>query len=168
MSLPCCNEPPSCTWRPGDSEALRVALSLPVSAAALAALHREMAGLQLHYPTGVCTAQRHLDAIAVLDGQLQALTPAELNRPIRSRRKGVAGGAVPNPLPLRKLDVVEYATELLLEESDTEWDPAAPSAAVVFSNRRSGHVAQLLLLLPRLENWRQGGADPFRGTLVRS
>ena len=75
---------------------------------------------------------------------------------------------MPNPLPLRRLDVVEYATELLLEESDTEWDPAAPSAAVVLNNRRSGHVAQLLLLLPRLENWRQGGADPFRGTLVRS
>lgn len=168
MSLPCCNEPPSCTWRPGDSEALRAALSLPVSAAALAALHREMAGLQLHYPTGVCTAQRHLDAIAALDGQLQALTPAELNRPIRSRRKGVAGGAVPNPLPLSKLDVVEYATELLLEESDTEWDPAAPSVAAVLSSRRSGHVAQLVMLLPRLENWRQGGADPFRGTLVRS
>jgi len=168
MSLPCCNEPPSCTWRPADSEALRVALSLPVSAAALAALHREMAGLQLNYPTGVCTAQRHLDAIAALDGQLQALTPAELNRPIRSRLKGVAGGVVPNPLPLRRLDVVEFATELLLEESDTEWDPAAPSVAAVLSSRRSGHVAQLVLLLPRLENWRQRGADPFRGTLVRS
>lgn len=159
---------PSCTWRPGDAEALRIALALPVSPAALAALRREMAGLQQHYPTGVCTAQRHLDAIAVLDGQLQALSPAELNRPIRSRRKGVAGGVVPNPLPLRKLDVVEYATELLLEESDTEWDPAAPSAAGVLGSRRSGHVAQLALLLPRLESWRQGRSDPFRGTLVRS
>ncbi len=159
---------PSCTWRPGDAEALRIALALPVSPAVLAALQREMAALQQHYPTGVCTAQRHLDAIAVLDGQLQALSPAELNRPIRSRRKGVAGGAVPNPLPLRKLDVVEYATELLLEESDTEWDPAAPSAAVVLGSRRSGHVAQLALLLPRLEGWRQGKSDPFRGTLVRS
>lgn len=185
MSFPTGNEPPSngprppaappplppraaCPWRPDDTEALRIALSLPVTAAALAALLREMAALQQHYPSGVLTAQRHLDAIAALDGQLQGLSPAELNRPIRSRRKGVAGGAVPNPLPMRRLDVVEYATELLLEESDVEWDPAAPSVAAVLSSRRSGHVAQLALLLPRLESWRQGMSDPFRGTLVRS
>ncbi len=41
-----------------------MALSIPVTADALAALNREMAQLQTHYPTGVCTAQAHLDAIA--------------------------------------------------------------------------------------------------------
>lgn len=56
--------PPTCTWRRGDTEALRMALSIPVTADALAALNREMAQLQTHYPTGVCTAQAHLDAIA--------------------------------------------------------------------------------------------------------
>ena len=79
-----------------------------------------MALLQTHYPTGVCTAQAHLDAIAVLDQQLAALTPAQVNSPVRSRRKGVAGGVVPNPLPLSKLAVVEYATDLLLEENERE------------------------------------------------
>jgi hypothetical protein len=78
-----------------------MALSIPVTADALAALNREMAQLQTHYPTGVCTAQDHLDGIAALDQQLGALTPAEANSPVRSRRKGVAGGVVPNPLPLR-------------------------------------------------------------------
>ena len=68
------SSPPTCSWRPGDSEALRIALSIPVTAAALAALNREMAQLQTHYPTGVCTAQGHLDAIAALDGQLAART----------------------------------------------------------------------------------------------
>ena len=43
--------PPTCTWRPGDAEALRIALSIPVTSAALAAVNREMALLQTHYPT---------------------------------------------------------------------------------------------------------------------
>ena len=158
---------PSCTWRPVDAEALRIALSIPVSAASLSALNREMALLQTHYPTGVCTAQRNLDAIAGLDQQLAVLTPADLNAPIRSSRKGVAGGVVPNPLPLSKLAVVEYATELLLEETESEWNPAGPSPAVLLNRQRSQHIGQLALLLPRLQNWRQCQTDPFQGSLVR-
>ena len=158
---------PTCTWRPGDAESLRIALSIPVTSAALAALNREMAQLQTHYPAGVCTAQGHLDAIAALNQQLVALTPAAVNSPVRSRRKGVAGGVVPNPLPLSKLAVVEYATELLLEETDTEWDPSGPSAEVVLNRQRSQHIGKLALLLPRLQNWRQCNPDPFRGSLVR-
>jgi hypothetical protein len=72
MSLP---SPPICTWRPGDGEALRIALFISVTPAALAALNREMAQLQTHYLTRVCTAKGHLDAIADLDQQLAALTP---------------------------------------------------------------------------------------------
>ena len=161
------SSPPICSWRPGDSEALRIALSIPVSAASLSALNREMALLQTHYPTGVCTAQGHLDAIVGLNQQLAALTPADVNSPVRSKRKGVAGGVVPNPLPLSKLAVVEYATELLLEETDTEWNPAGPSPAVVLEKQRSQHIGQLALLLPRLQNWRQYTPEPFRGSLVR-
>ena len=167
MSLSSSASSPTCSWRPDDAEALRIALSIPVTPAALAALNREMALLETHYPTGVCTAQGHLDAIADLDQQLAALTPAELNAPVRSRRKGVAGGVVPNPLPLSKLAVVEYATDLLLEETDTEWDPSGPSAALVLGQQRSHHIGQLALLLPRLQNWRQCTPDPFQGSLVR-
>ena len=159
--------PPTSAWRPGDAEALRIALSIPVTPAALAALNREMALLQAHYPTGVCTAQGHLDAIAALDQQLAALTSAEVNTPVRTKRKGVAGGVVPNPLPLSKLAVVEYATELLLEETESEWNPSGPSPAVVLGKHRSQHIGQLALLLPRLQNWRQCNPDPFRGSLVR-
>jgi hypothetical protein len=144
-----------------------MALSIPVTADALAALTREMAQLQTHYPTGVCTAQGHLDGIAALDQQLAALTPAEVNSPIRTKRKGVAGGVVPNPLPLSKLAVVEYATELLLEDTESEWDPAGPSPAVVLNRQRSQHIGQLALLLPQLQIWRQCNPDPFRGSLVR-
>ena len=161
------SSPRTCSWRASDPEALRIALSIPVSSPSLSALNREMALLQTHYPTGVCTAQAHLDAIAVLDQQLAALTPADLNAPVRTRRKGVAGGVVPNPLPLSKLAVVEYATELLLEETESEWNPAGPSPAVVLNRHRSQHIGQLALLLPRLQNWRQCNPDPFRGSLVR-
>ena len=161
------SSPPTCTWRPGDAEALRIGLSIPVTSAALAALNREMAQLQTHYPTGVCTAQGHLDAIAALNEQLAALTPADINAPVRSSRKGVAGGVVPNPLPLSKLAVVEYATELLLEETESEWNPSGPSPAMVLGRQRSQHIGQLALLLPRLQNWRQCNPEPFRGSLVR-
>lgn len=161
------SSPPSCSWRPGDSEALRIALSIPVTAAALGALRREMALLQTHYPTGVCTAQSHLDAIAALDQQLGALTPAELAPPVLRRHKGISGGAVPEPLPLRKVAVVEYATELLLEETETHWDPQTPSAAVVLGKQRFHHIGELALLLPRLQGWRHCNPDPFLGTLLR-
>ena len=162
------SSPRTCSWRPSDAEALRIALSIPVSSPSLSALNREMALLQTHYPTGVCTAQRHLDAIAALNEQLAALTPAEVNSPVRSKRKGVAGGVVPNPLPLSKLAVVDYATELLLEETESEWNPAGPSPAVVLNRQRSQHIGQLALLLPRLQNWRKCQTDPFQGSLVRS
>ncbi len=60
----------------------------------------------------------------------------------RTRRKGVAGGVVPNPLPLSKLAVVDYATELL-EETESQWDPEGPSPTVVVNRQRSQHICQL-------------------------
>ena len=80
------SSPPTCSWRPGDSEALRIALSIPVTPAALAALGREMAQLQTHYPTGVCTAQQHLDALAELDQQLQG--QAAVRAELEAERQG--------------------------------------------------------------------------------
>jgi hypothetical protein len=93
------SSPPICIWRPGDAEALRIVLSIPVTSPALAALNREMALLQTHYPTGVCTAQGHLDAIAALNEQLAGLTPAGSKSPCaqpaqgRGRRPGAKPAA---------------------------------------------------------------------------
>jgi hypothetical protein len=75
-----------------------------------------MAQLQTHYPTGVCTAQRHLDDLAELDQQLAALTPADLNAPIRSRSKGVAGGVV--LLLLTRVDATRNDGFLLLHNGN--------------------------------------------------
>ena len=61
----------------------------------------------------------------------------------------------------------DTATELLLEDTESEWNPAGPSPAVVLNRHRSQHIGQLALLLPRLQNWRQCNTDPFQGSLVR-
>jgi hypothetical protein len=65
------------------------------------------------------------------------------------------------------LAVVEYATELLLEDTESEWNPMGPSPAVVLNRQHTQHIGQLALLLPRLQNWRHCNPDPFRGSLVR-
>lgn len=101
MSLP---SPPICTRRAGDAEALRIALSISVTPAPLTALNLEVAQLQTHYPTGVCTNKGHLDAIADLDQQLAALTPAWVNSP---------GKGWPA--------VLEFASRLLVEDTESQW-----------------------------------------------
>jgi hypothetical protein len=73
-----------------------------------------MAMLQTRYPTGVCTAKGHLDAIADLDQQLAVLTPAWVNSP---------GKGWPS--------VLEFASRLLLEATESQWvhpDPKPLSA----------------------------------------
>jgi hypothetical protein len=73
-----------------------------------------MAMLQTRYPTGVCTAKGHLDAIAGLDQQLAVLTPAWVNSP---------GKGWPS--------VLEFASRLLLEATESQWvhpDPKPLSA----------------------------------------
>ena len=137
------SSPPTCSWRPGDSEALRIALSIPVTSAALAALNREMAQLQTHYPTGVCTAQGHLDSIAALNEQLAALNPAEVNSPVRSRRKGVAGGVVLISHLVVRPAVEERGTQRPQEEfgHGSARLPVRLSAGAAGHSTRSGRLA---------------------------
>jgi hypothetical protein len=158
-------------WRPADLEAIRTALAIPVSPASIRAINDAMAALERSYPDAIPGAQAHLDAIALLDQAALAAAsgepPATPEPRIRKVTRKGAAGPVPEQLPQRKLDVVEYATELLLEETDTEWSAAGPSAAVVLTRQRNVHIEQLVLLLPRLANWRLTGPDPFQGRLVR-
>jgi hypothetical protein len=158
-------------WRPSDLEAIRVALAIPVSPAAIRAINDEMAALERHYPEAIAGARAHLDAIALLD---QAAMPAATTEPPPPRirkvtRKGAAG-PVPLELPKRRLDVIEYATELLMEEVCTEYElpPVAPAAAQLGSNaQRQRHADALLLVLPRLSNWQQPQRPRFGGQLIR-
>jgi hypothetical protein len=83
-------------------------------------------------------------------------------------RKGAAG-PVPPELPKRRLDVIEYATELLMEEVSTEYElpPVAPAAHLGGAAQRQRHADALLLILPRLSNWQQPQRPRFGGHLIR-
>jgi len=169
MSGPPANPTPNPNaWRPSDLEAIRRALLIPVTASGLRAINDAMAQLERSYPEAIPAAKASLDAIAVIDAGLAAGgTPAE-PFVIKTTRKAAAG-PVPAELPKKKLDVIEYATELLLEEVSTEYaEPTANSYGLSPAAQRRGHVANLLLVLPGLVSWCPPAPTPFSGTLIRS
>lgn len=159
-------------WRPNDLEALRVALGIPVSPASIRAINDEMARLSNIYPDAIPAAKAHLDAIALIDTPTE---PGASTAPEPVVKKVTRKGAVDPPpaqLPQKKLDVIEYATELLMEEVSTEYViPAEHASAIPASVRqRQRHVEALLLILPRLANWiPQPGEQRLRfsGQLIR-
>jgi hypothetical protein len=159
-------------WRPSDLEALRVAFGIPVSPASIRAINDEMARLPNIYPDAIPAAKAHLDAIALIDNPAE---PGASTAPEPVIRKVTRKGAVDPPpaqLPQKKLDVIEYATELLMEEVSTEYaipaeHPSGVSAAV---RQRQRHVEALLLILPRLASWMPQPGEQrlrFSGPLIR-
>lgn len=168
-------------WRPSDLEAIRVALGIPVSTAAIRAINDEMAALERSYSDAIPGARAHLDAIALIDNPPQpepgepgesgesgeGMPPGAVIKKIT--RKGAAG-PVPEQLPQKKLDVIEYATELLMEEVSTEYaipEQATAAVAAQPARERKRHVDALLLILPRLEAWRPQPRLRFSGDLIR-
>jgi hypothetical protein len=156
----------STQWRGGDLEAIRSALGIPVSAASIGAIGRAMVELERDYPAGVAAAVGSLERIATIDQQL-ANTPAAAEPVvIKTSRKGAAA-PVPAELPKRKLDVIEFATELLIEEVATEYalpESTGPSLAA----QRRQQVEALLLLLPPLRVWQPQAPPRFQGVMERS
>ena len=153
------------SWRAGDLEAIRAALGIPVSAASIGAIGRAMAELERDYPAGIAVAVGCLERIAAIDQQL-ASPPVAEPVVIKTSRKGAAG-PVPAELPKRKLDVIEFATELLLEEVTTEYalpESQGPSLAA----QRRHQVEALLLVLPALRVWQPQAPPRFQGRLERS
>ena len=153
------------SWRAGDLEAIRSALGIPVSAASIGAIGRAMAELERDYPAGVAVAVGCLERIATIDQQLASTSVAE-PVVIKTSRKGAAG-PVPAELPKRKLDVIEFATELLIEEVATEYalpENQGPSLAA----QRRQQVEALLLVLPGLRVWQSQAPPRFQGRLERS
>jgi len=154
------------SWRPGDLEAIRAALGIRVSAASIGAIGRAMAELERDYPAGVAAALGSLERIAAIDQQLASSPAAAEPVVIKTSRKGAAG-PVPAELPKRKLDVIEYATELLLEEVATEYalpESTGPSLAA----QRRQQVLALLLVLPGLRVWQPQAPPRFQGVMERS
>jgi hypothetical protein len=166
-------DPTAACWRPTDLEAIRCALAIPVTPAAVQAINDEMAALERHYPDAIPGAKAHLDAIAALDLALAGAAatsspPATEPVLVKTTRKGAAV-PIPDELPTKKLDVIEYATELLLEEVSSEY--ALPEAATASSQtlaaQRRSHVRSLLLVLPRLAGWQAPQPTPYQGSLAR-
>ena len=153
------------SWRAGDLEGIRSALGIPVSAASIGAIDRAMAELERDYPAGVAVAVGCLERIAAIDQEL-ASTPVAEPVVIKTSRKGAAS-PVPAELPKRKLDVIEFATELLLEEVATEY--ALPeSQGLSLSAQRRQQVEALLLVLPGLRMWQPQAPPRFQGWMERS
>ena len=154
------------SWRTGDLEAIRSALGIPVSAASIGAIGRAMAELERDYPAGVAVTVGCLDRIAAIDKQLASTPSAAEPVVIKTSRKGAAG-PVPAELPKRKLDVIEFATELLIEEVATEYAlPESPGPSLAAQRRQQ--VEALLLVLPCLRVWQPQAPPRFQGRLERS
>ena len=154
------------SWRTGDLEAIRSAVGIPVSSASIGAIGRAMAELELDYPAGIAVAVGCLERIAAIDQQQASAPLAAEPVVINTSRKG-AVGPVPAELPKRKLDVIEFATELLLEEVATEYalpESQGPSLAA----QRRQQVEALLLVLPGLRVWQPQAPPRFQGLMERS
>jgi len=154
------------SWRTGDLEAIRSALGIPVSAASIGAIGRAMAELERDYPAGIAAAVGCLERIAAIDQQLANFPVVAEPVVIKTSRKGAAG-PVPAELPKRKLDVIEFATELLLEEVATEYALPESSGPSLAAQRRQ-QVEALLLVLPVLRVWQPQAPPRFQGLMERS
>lgn len=162
-------------WRTTDLEAVRSALRIPVSPAAIQAINDAMQALESTYPDVIPAAKAHLDALALLDSPPPPAGPgapeAEQQPRIRKLTRKGAAGPLPAELPQKKLDVIEYATELLLEEVSTEYElPPAPAPGATHAQarrQRQRHVQELLLILPRLAAWIPPQTPRFSGPLLR-
>ena len=154
------------SWGAGDLEAIRAALGISVSAASIGAIGRAMAELERDYPAGVAVALGCLGRIAAIDQQLASSPVAVEPVVIKTSRKGAAG-PVPTELPKRKLDVIEFATELLLEEVATEYALPESQGPSLTAQRRQ-QVEALLLLLPGLRVWQPQAPPRFQGLMERS
>ena len=160
-------------WRPGDLEALRTALLIPATPPAVRAINDAMADLEQGYPDAIPTAISELEAIQQLDGQLAALSIEQLQAPIEITRKAASDGVLTpgEPLPVAKADVLEYATDLLKEETKTRF-AGAITPAQLLQQRRQRHAQALLLMLPTLAGWSRdpqlsGGGGGFSAALER-
>jgi len=156
----------ACSWRAGDLEGVRAALGIPVSATSIGAVGKAMAELERDYPAGIAVAVGCLERIAAIDQQLASIPAAAEPVVIKTSRKGAAA-PVPAELPKRKLDVIEYATELLLEEVATEYALPQSTGPSLAAQRRQ-QVERLLLVLPGLRVWQPQAPPRFQGVIERS
>ena len=74
---------------------------------------------------------------------------------------------MPAELPKQKLDVIEFATELLIEEVATEYALPENTGPNLAAQRRQ-QVERLMLVLPGLRVWQPQAPRRFQGVIERS
>jgi hypothetical protein len=165
------NPTPVSGWRPGDLEAIRIALGINATRPSVEAINEAMLQLEQGYPDAVPTARVLLDQIGLLDAQLLQLSPGDHQSWSEQQRKGPLPGssAAAGVAPASQVDVVHYATDLLqVEERLVSSRPV--STADALQQQRRNLSDQLLLILPALQSWsRQGQTTlpPFTAALLR-
>jgi hypothetical protein len=163
---------PANNWRPGDLEAIRIALSICATRPAVEAINQAMLQLEQGYADAIPTARDLLDQIGVLDAQLLHLSPGDHQSWSEQQRKGPLPGssAAAGVAPASQVDVVHYATDLLqVEERLVSSRPL--STAEALQRQRLNLCNQLLLILPALQSWSsqsQSSLPPFTAALLRS
>ena len=177
-STPASVSEPLARWAPGDDEAIRTALGLPLSEPVLLAIEAAMAAVEQLQPRAIASVQQCLQEITALDQRLGALSAEQWQQPLEIQRKGAVPEVLSSALtadgdlelPVRKADVIEYATELLLEDSTTRFGAGTLSVGEVLLAQRQRLEQALLLMLPSLVGWRERlrqGA-PFTAVMARS
>jgi hypothetical protein len=142
----------------------------------LVAVEAAMAAVLQLQPSAISAVRQCLQEIAALDQRLAALSPKQWQQPLEIQRKGAvpevlsAALAEDGELPVRKADVIEYATELLLEDATTRFAPGTLSVGEVLLAQRRRLEQALLLMLPSLVSWRERlqPAGPFTAAMARS
>jgi hypothetical protein len=162
---------PANGWRPGDLEAIRIALGISATRPAVEAINQAMLQLEQGYADAIPTAQALLDQIGVLNAQLLQLSPADHQGWSEQQHKGPLPGssAAAGVAPASQVDVVHYATDLLhVEERLVSSRPL--STAEALQRQRLNLSNQLLLILPGLQSWSSQGQSalpPFTAALLR-
>ncbi|MBM5783240.1 MAG: hypothetical protein FJ076_00045 [Cyanobacteria bacterium K_DeepCast_35m_m1_288] len=162
---------PDNDWRPGDLEAIRIALGIIATRPAVDAINKAMLQLEQGYADAIPTARILLDQIGVLDAQLLHLSPGDHQGWNEQQRKGPLPGssAAAGVAPATQVDVVHYATDLLqVEERLVSSWPV--STAEALQRQRLNLCNQLLLILPSLQGWSSQGQvalPPFTAALLR-
>lgn len=162
---------PANGWRPGDLEAIRIALGINATRPAVEAINQAMLQLEQGYADAIPTAQALLDQIGVLDARLLQLSPADHQGWSEQQRKGPLPGssAAAGVAPASQVDVVHYATELLqVEERLVSSRPL--STAEALQRQRLNLSNQVLLILPALQSWSSQGQSalpPFTAALLK-
>ena len=165
------NTTPATSWRPGDLEAIRIALGISATRPGVEAINQAMLQLEQGYADAIPTARILLDQIGVLDVHLLQLSPADHQRWSEQQHKGPLPGrsAAAGVAPANQVDVVHYATDLLqVEERLVSKQPV--STAEALQRQRLNLSNQLLLILPALQSWSsqsQSALPPFTTALLR-